>query len=399
MAYEKQTWQTGDTITAEKLNHIEDGIEDNQNNYYVEEIKTVIYDGNITLEEWIDDNGKIHYHCSIEDLDKSIYNDNIEVIFDGISYTCNSFDYNRYGANWSAELQDTDWSIYPFSIDAGENYLNISTQTGGTHSIKINKLSQELIFSSELNEQLDKRFGVKELDIIPISHGDVEFAGGTSEELKTYVYKDYINGYIIEQLCRELLSHRIKKEDINITFGSRNYTVSNYTDDPYQIEAYFEGEAPYNKTRYLTLGIDYSNNYNIFVYYSEYDNKNNEYINIEDFNSAFSISIKANSFTSPFIFGLLNVIEEPLESINKIPLITTVSNNGSRIELYWNTIFNYMENNGPVFIKNKEVDSIKYSLITEASKISDNNYIVVTEDGVTYSTDYMTGYPTKSTNT
>ena len=26
MSYEKQTWQTGDTITAEKLNHIEDGI-------------------------------------------------------------------------------------------------------------------------------------------------------------------------------------------------------------------------------------------------------------------------------------------------------------------------------------------------------------------------------------
>ena len=26
MAYEKQTWQTGDTITAEKLNHMEDGI-------------------------------------------------------------------------------------------------------------------------------------------------------------------------------------------------------------------------------------------------------------------------------------------------------------------------------------------------------------------------------------
>lgn len=28
MSYTKQTWQTGDTITAEKLNHIEDGIAD-----------------------------------------------------------------------------------------------------------------------------------------------------------------------------------------------------------------------------------------------------------------------------------------------------------------------------------------------------------------------------------
>ena len=27
MAYEKQTWQCGDTITADKLNHMESGIE------------------------------------------------------------------------------------------------------------------------------------------------------------------------------------------------------------------------------------------------------------------------------------------------------------------------------------------------------------------------------------
>ena len=28
MAYEKQTWQTGDVVTAEKLNHLENGIAD-----------------------------------------------------------------------------------------------------------------------------------------------------------------------------------------------------------------------------------------------------------------------------------------------------------------------------------------------------------------------------------
>lgn len=31
MSYEKQTWTTGDTITAEKLNHIEEGIESADN--------------------------------------------------------------------------------------------------------------------------------------------------------------------------------------------------------------------------------------------------------------------------------------------------------------------------------------------------------------------------------
>lgn len=32
MSYEKQTWVTGETITQEKLNHMEDGIEEADNN-------------------------------------------------------------------------------------------------------------------------------------------------------------------------------------------------------------------------------------------------------------------------------------------------------------------------------------------------------------------------------
>lgn len=45
MTYEKQTWNTGDTITAEKLNHMEEGIDDNS---------TVL-----TVNSTTDDGGKI----------------------------------------------------------------------------------------------------------------------------------------------------------------------------------------------------------------------------------------------------------------------------------------------------------------------------------------------------
>lgn len=31
MAYEKYTWERGETITAVKLNHLEDGVENNDN--------------------------------------------------------------------------------------------------------------------------------------------------------------------------------------------------------------------------------------------------------------------------------------------------------------------------------------------------------------------------------
>ena len=36
MTYEKQTWTNGDVITAEKLNHMEDGIKDNENKDTIE---------------------------------------------------------------------------------------------------------------------------------------------------------------------------------------------------------------------------------------------------------------------------------------------------------------------------------------------------------------------------
>lgn len=35
MAYEKHTWETGETITAEKLNNLEDGVSGNNNNTIV----------------------------------------------------------------------------------------------------------------------------------------------------------------------------------------------------------------------------------------------------------------------------------------------------------------------------------------------------------------------------
>lgn len=35
MAYEKHTWETGETITAEKLNNIEDGVYEAQNNVLI----------------------------------------------------------------------------------------------------------------------------------------------------------------------------------------------------------------------------------------------------------------------------------------------------------------------------------------------------------------------------
>lgn len=60
MAYETQTWQTGDTITAAKLNHMEDGIGNSmqysENAYFVNllyDVEGDYYDSDKTLSEII----------------------------------------------------------------------------------------------------------------------------------------------------------------------------------------------------------------------------------------------------------------------------------------------------------------------------------------------------------
>ena len=47
MSYEKQTWTTGDTITAEKLNHMENGIKEAPG-YTITNNKTTIFEGELT---------------------------------------------------------------------------------------------------------------------------------------------------------------------------------------------------------------------------------------------------------------------------------------------------------------------------------------------------------------
>ena len=58
MAYEKQTWTCGDTITADKLNHIEEGIDSNS---------PMIIEG-----EWNDTTNCLTVNCSYNDVLQAI---------------------------------------------------------------------------------------------------------------------------------------------------------------------------------------------------------------------------------------------------------------------------------------------------------------------------------------
>lgn len=135
MPYEKQTWTTGDTITAEKLNHIEDGIE---NNIGYECETNVVNETITTSNNGIGSfTGDFKYVGEINALNE------LEVIFDGIEYTL-PYDgtYRGYGESQS---YNPSFVNYPLLISAANNdktNWRLYTSTGGTHTIILPTVSK-----------------------------------------------------------------------------------------------------------------------------------------------------------------------------------------------------------------------------------------------------------------
>lgn len=143
MAYEKQTWECGQVITADKLNHMEDGIAnaggDCDCGFECEEDVTLLTEETVTAELVGDEAyGTLSYS-------QLINQDTITVTFNGTEYECDAtIEENGgyfYGASYDVDLDAWNWSEYPFQISSHETPFgirnNLATQTAGTYTIKI----------------------------------------------------------------------------------------------------------------------------------------------------------------------------------------------------------------------------------------------------------------------
>ena len=134
MAYEKQTWQTGDIITADKLNHIENGINSAQV-YSVSEV--VRFSGSVTM---VEDEGT--YYADI-DCDLSDAPEQIKVTFDGTEYICEKISFDSGFAYGGVGESEPDFSEYPFFISADKD-ATILTETAGAHQVEISAVTETL---------------------------------------------------------------------------------------------------------------------------------------------------------------------------------------------------------------------------------------------------------------
>lgn len=142
MAYTPIGWQTGDTITAEKMNKMDNG-------WGVE--NTQLFSETVTTE----DTGR-DYRAQLT-YSTPITASTITVVFDETTYTCpriDAFDNVFYGGFDNGP----DFTTYPFFVMASPNGTNnLITETEGTHTISASGVSIVVSdnFSSAVNQCID----------------------------------------------------------------------------------------------------------------------------------------------------------------------------------------------------------------------------------------------------
>lgn len=122
MAYTPINWQTGDTITAAKLNRCDNGWGYESTQLFSETVTTADQGGMYSAEL---------AYAQLIDADA------ITVTFDGTEYVCpriDLFDECFYGG---FSEQGPDYTNYPFALESNPDGNNLYTETAGAHTLAV----------------------------------------------------------------------------------------------------------------------------------------------------------------------------------------------------------------------------------------------------------------------
>lgn len=206
MAYTPIGWQTGDTITAELMNKMDNG-------WSVETTSTTPFDGSVTTT------GEGGYFAALtltEELSTTV-GDTAIITFNGTSYTCTCLDVGcpAYGAPVG------DFSTYPFNLFHDGVWI-IATESAGTYTLKIEAVSETV----EVSDDFATASQTAVADVLPLN---IEFGTTTWQEVYdametgqiVFVYK---NGRTEPVIYANSSGYSI----ICLSYSSGNLTTSTY---------------------------------------------------------------------------------------------------------------------------------------------------------------------------
>ena len=179
MAYTPINWQTGDTITAEKLNKMDNG-------WGIE--STPLLSETVTTTAGSDGNSATLAYTGTASPDV------MSITFDGVDYNCAK---QELGSNYLYGASDpSDFTAYPFALGCVGGEWWLYTQTAGEHTVSASTESLQTSddFKSAVNSAVDA--SAMPLRLVPnvTTYGEA-LAAVTEGRLLYFYYDDSISNH------------------------------------------------------------------------------------------------------------------------------------------------------------------------------------------------------------
>lgn len=227
MSYTPINWQTGDTITAEKLNKMDNG-------WSIETSGSELFSETVTTEK---EPNYPDAPAGWNDFEYAkIVADSITVTFNGNEYECtlmtDGYDSNFYGG-WVEDGGEyaSDFSVYPFGILSETGFFGIYTEVGGTYTVKIEAHVSTVETSSDFQKAVDS---VVDTSMMPMlcKSGETTISEmySASAQGRLLYFKPYGNANAITNIITMFDSNQVvfipENNDISVTFTNDIFTVS-----------------------------------------------------------------------------------------------------------------------------------------------------------------------------
>lgn len=211
MAYTPINWQTGDTITAEKMNKMDNGWGVESTQLFSESV-TTIDDGGIA---W----GEFAY--------------NTQITADSVVVTFNGTDYNVSGTSEDGAMVygDITFTGYPFFIVSSIDANEIATQSAGTYAVAIS--SESVAISDSFNSAVNQCVDTSTLPMLCVSgvttNAEMATAFGHGSLLFFRPYPSIRASYIITRFDNEEARFIPEDPGVSATFENDVFTVTLHT--------------------------------------------------------------------------------------------------------------------------------------------------------------------------
>ena len=215
MAYTPINWQTGDTITADRLNKMDNGWGFESTELFSETVTT--------SQAAFGIEGALSYSGQVTDP-------SIAVTFDGAKYTCSAVQITTadgYGYGGVTSEWEYDFTTYPFAIVFSPSEGNVlATQTTGTYAVAVN--GQALVVSESFSTAVNKCVDTSSMPFRCVS-GET-----TYDEMQAAILNEgrmlyFTNGsycYYITDFASNAINYYPESSHMTVSFVDDVFTVT-----------------------------------------------------------------------------------------------------------------------------------------------------------------------------